>query len=169
MPKILIGDSSARGEIWIILFFAFGSMSAFVYKEDNIQSTNNKKLVVIGLKCGQILHLTGIVNVRLYRGRATVYGASLTGNYVSLASPKWGSALGIHGTDPLKRRRLSYACELEMGEERDLEFEAERIGKTMEQYPIVLVFSTAFVNFGNIDCYVSIGKLDKKEDRSDTI
>nr|CCA14231.1 conserved hypothetical protein [Albugo laibachii Nc14] len=140
------------------------------------------KIVVLGMEAENTLYCAGMTLFRIYQGHVSILGFQPTqGVYYTLYSPKWDSILTIKGHVSVNVKRacalqasfgaynqklaqLMCAEALDVADDAEADILAKRIAV---DYPIVLIFHTISVNFGNLMCYYD-NALTKKIESSDT-
>lgn len=140
------------------------------------------KIIVFGMGAENTLYCAGTTLFRIYQGHVSILGFQPTqGVYYTLHSPKWDSILTIEGqiSDNSEEKcalqasfgayneklaRMMCAEALDADDEAEADVFAKRIAF---DYPIVIIFHSISVSFGNLMCYYD-NALTKKIESSDT-
>ncbi|ETV67785.1 hypothetical protein, variant [Aphanomyces astaci] len=143
-------------------------MDAYCATEDKVSCTPSKKHVVIGMEAEEKLVGAGMVHLRVFQGGVSILGFhAKAGAYLDVFSPRWSNLLSIQGiaTTSVFQSPCTSLTEahwnlthvddrLTMADEA----EADALAKDIAvRFPIVLVFRSMHVTYGNLASYFDGG------------
>ncbi|RHX96845.1 hypothetical protein DYB25_004164 [Aphanomyces astaci] len=123
-------------------------MDAYCATEDKVSCTPSKKHVVIGMEAEEKLVGAGMVHLRVFQGGVSILGFhAKAGAYLDVFSPRWSNLIS-HWNLTHVNDRLTMADEAA----------ADALAKDIAvRFPIVLIFRSMHVTYGNLASYFDGG------------
>ncbi|RLN92736.1 hypothetical protein DYB28_010502 [Aphanomyces astaci] len=143
-------------------------MDAYCATEDKVSCTPSKKHVVIGMEAEEKLVGAGMVHLRVFQGGVSILGFhAKAGAYLDVFSPRWSNLMSIQGiaTTSVFQSPCTSLTEahwnlthvndrLTMADEAAADALAKDIAV---RFPIVLIFRSMHVTYGNLASYFDGG------------